>query len=492
MFSSLPLVERIDDAAFDRAVARLRADLLDAQYSLLEQANRSVVVLIAGVAGAGKGELVNRLNEWMDPRHIRTSAFGKRDEAERLRPHMWRYWQSLPARGRTSIIFEGWYSEAIRARVARRIKRPAFWHTLHAIQRFERMLAMEGTLVLKFWLHLDADTQHARFKSLERDAAKRWHVTPGDWREHRRHARVCKVAEEAIGLSDTPHAPWFLIDARDTRHCELEVGRKLLHAMRHALDGKTVRPATALPPAFVPCEAPSSSPSARAGKAMTKAAYEPELERLQGRLNLLLRRAEFVDRSLAVVFEGMDAAGKGGAIRRITHALDARYYRVYPVAAPSEHEKRYPWLWRFWRDVPRDGRIAMFDRSWYGRVLVERVEGFAGEADWSRAYEEINALEQEWTEHGVIVCKFWLEVSADEQLRRFNERSRTRFKRFKITPEDWRNREKWHLYEPAVQDMLARTHTEVAPWSVVQADDKYRARLSILQALCSRLEAELR
>jgi polyphosphate kinase 2 (PPK2 family) len=188
----------------------------------------------------------------------------------------------------------------------------------------------------------------------------------------------------------------------------------------------------------------------------------------------------------------MDAAGKGGAIRRITHALDARAYRVHPVAAPSEHEKSYPWLWRFWRDVPRDGMVALFDRSWYGRVLVERVEGFAAEDDWMRAFDEINAFEQEWCRHGAIVCKFWLDVSPEEQLRRFNERSRTRFKRFKITPDDWRNRERWPQYVPAVRDMLVRTHIDAAPWSIIQSDDKYQARINILQTLCSRLESALR
>ena len=228
-----------------------------------------------------------------------------------------------------------------------------------------------------------------------------------------------------------------------------------------------------------------------AAKPMTKAHYQPQLEALQGHLNLLMRQPEFERRSLVLVFEGMDAAGKGGAIRRITHALDARYYRVHPVAAPSEHERRYPWLWRFWRDAPRDGRVALFDRSWYGRVLVERVEGFAGEADWLRAYDEINAFEQECCEHGAIVCKFWLDVSPDEQLRRFNERSRTRFKRFKITPDDWRNRKQWPQYLPAVRDMLARTHTASAPWTVVQSDDKYAARLAILKTLCERLECGL-
>lgn len=493
MFDALTAPETMDDDRFDRAVARLRADLLDVQYSVLEQATTPVIVLIAGIAGAGKGQLVNTLNEWMDPRHIRTSAFGPRDEAERLRPHMWRYWQVLPARGRTAIVFEAWYSEAIRKRVDRRIKRAAFSHELHAIQRFEHMLAMEGAVVLKLWLHLDADSQRARFKLLEKDSATRWRVTADDWREHRRHRRICKVAEEAIRQTDQEHAPWHLIDARDAGACELAVGRILLRALRAALAGRLVRPVPPQSPVAVAAEQPGSAfgTTSTAAKPMTKAHYQPQLEALQGRLNLLMRQPKFERRSLVLVFEGMDAAGKGGAIRRITHALDARHYRVHPVAAPSEHERRYPWLWRFWRDAPRDGRVALFDRSWYGRVLVERVEGFAGEADWLRAYDEINAFELEWCEHGAIVCKFWLDVSPDEQLRRFNERSRTRFKRFKITPDDWRNRKQWPQYLPAVRDMLARTHTASAPWTVVQSDDKYAARLAILQTLCERLECGL-
>ncbi len=490
MFDALPRTEKMAADRFDRAIARLRADLLDAQYSILEQARTPVILLVAGVAGAGKGDLVKKLNEWMDPRHMRTSAFSARDEAERLRPHMWRYWQALPPRGRTAIIFEGWYGEVIRARVDRHLKRRAFGHALNNIRRFEHMLAMDGAVVLKFWLHLDADTQRSRFRALERDVATRWHVTSEDWHEHRRHRRVCKVAEEAVRLSDHAHAPWHLIDARDTGMSELAVGRVLLRALRSALAGRPGRPEPLAPPASA-TEGPPANLPVRPARPIKGAEYEAQLEALQGRLNLLLRQPAFERRALALVFEGMDAAGKGGAIRRITPALDARHYRVHPVAAPSEHESRYPWLWRFWRDVPRDGRIALFDRSWYGRVLVERVEGYAAEADWARAYDEINAFEQEWCEHGVIVCKFWLDVSPEEQLRRFNERSRTRFKRFKITPDDWRNREQWPKYIPAVHDMLARTHTETAPWAVIQSDDKCRARLDILQSLCDRLESAL-
>jgi len=305
MFDTLTPLEVMDEERFDRAVARLRADLLDAQYSILEQARTPVILLIAGVAGAGRGMVVNTLNEWMDPRHIRTSAFGARDEAARLRPHMWRFWQALPSRGHAAIMYDAWYIEAIRDRVDRRIKRPAFGHALHSIRRFEHMLAMDDAVVLKFWLHLDADTQRARFKALEKDAATRWRVTPEDWHEHRHHRRLCRVAEDAIRETNDPHAPWHLIDARDTGLCELAVGRIVLRALRATLAGRPPRPAPLPPPSMAVAEAPAApvGEAAKVSSPMTKAHYQPALEALQGRLNLLLRQPAFDSRSLVLVFE---------------------------------------------------------------------------------------------------------------------------------------------------------------------------------------------
>jgi polyphosphate kinase 2 (PPK2 family) len=227
-------------------------------------------------------------------------------------------------------------------------------------------------------------------------------------------------------------------------------------------------------------------------KKLAKKDYEPDLAKYQSRLSELMRDPRFAGkRSLVVVFEGADAAGKGGAIRRIAAAIDARQYQIIPIAAPTEEERVQPYLWRFWRHIPRTGRLAIFDRSWYGRVLVERVEGFCSEADWLRAYAEINDFEHQLAGAGVIVVKFWLQISAEEQLRRFKEREATDFKRYKITEEDWRNREKWDAYDAAVCDMVDRTSTGLAPWTLVEANDKNFARVKVLQTVCERLEMAL-
>ena len=216
--------------------------------------------------------------------------------------------------------------------------------------------------------------------------------------------------------------------------------------------------------------------------------YESELAQLQGRFGLLARRMNAADASAVLVFEGMDASGKGGCIRRVAGALDSRFYRVIQIAAPTDEEKVRPYLWRFWRHLPGRGHVAVFDRSWYGRVLVERIEGFCAPSDWQRAYGEINAFEEQLVEAGTLVFKFWLAISPEEQLRRFKEREETGFKRYKITAEDWRNREKWPAYEAAACDLVERTSTEIAPWHLIEAEDKAWARIRVLRTLCEGLE----
>jgi polyphosphate kinase 2 (PPK2 family) len=219
--------------------------------------------------------------------------------------------------------------------------------------------------------------------------------------------------------------------------------------------------------------------------------YKSELEHWQGRLNRLARDERFQRLSVILAFEGMDAAGKGSAIRRVTGALDARQYHVIPVAAPTDEERAQPYLWRFWRHLPRRGRLTLYDRTWYGRVLVERVEGFCSEPDYMRAYNEINDFEEQLAESNTVLVKLWLQISRDEQLARFKERENTRFKRFKITEEDWRNREKWEAYQSAAADMIERTSSEIAPWTLVPANDKKFARVQVLKTLVRRLERAL-
>jgi len=341
-------------------------------------------------------------------------------------------------------------------------------------------------------MHLSKEAQKKRLKKLEKDPLTRWRVTPRDWAHHKQYDLFQEFVERALRRTSTAAAPWIQVEATDPRYQKLTVGRILLEQMRRRLDSPDPQPAV--------IQAPPSRPSfdglniLRAldlSPKLDRAAYQLELEKYQGRLNLLTRHKAFREHSVILVFEGMDAAGKGGSIRRITQAVDARLCTITPIAAPTEEERAQPYLWRFWRNLPRGGRLAIFDRSWYGRVLVERVEGFCAEADWMRAYGEINDFEEQIVRSGGIVLKFWLAISQEEQLRRFQQRQDSAFKRFKITAEDWRNREKWGAYETAICDMLDRTSTEIAPWTLVASEDKNHGRIKILRTLCEAVEAKL-
>jgi polyphosphate:AMP phosphotransferase len=492
MFESAELGHSVDKDTYNEAVPELRAQLLDAQFDLLDAPNFSVVILVNGVDAAGKGETVNLLNEWLDPRHVVTRAFDEPTSEERERPVMWRFWRALPPKGKVGVLFGNWYETPIRERVERTMKQSALDQRLSEINRFEEMLTREGVVLLKFWFHLTKDKQRARLKKLEADPMTRWRVTKADWRNYKSYARRHDVAEHVLRHTSTAEAPWIIVDGSDERYRGLLVGRTLLGALRKRLDiGQRWKPRLSTAPIPPLLDERNLLRELELERPMSKGDYQHELERLQGRLALLTRRDEFRSRSLVLAFEGMDAAGKGGAIRRITAALDARQYHVVPIAAPSEEERALPYLWRFWRHVPRLGKVAVFDRSWYGRVLVERVEGFCSEADWMRAYEEINDFEDSLIGSGAVVVKFWLAISGEEQLARFEARQQEPHKRFKITDEDWRNRDKWPEYERAVCDMIDRTSTEMAPWTLVEADNKRYARIKILRTICERLEAAL-
>jgi len=492
MFESAELGHAVDKKAYDEAVPELRAQLLDAQFDLLESASFSVVILVNGVDAAGKGETVNLLNEWLDPRHVVTRAFDEPTSEEQERPVMWRFWRALPPKGKVGVLFGNWYEMPIRERVERRMKQSALDQRLAEINRLEEMLTREGVVLLKFWFHLSRDKQKERLKKLESDPLTRWRVTKADWRNYKSYGRRHDVAEHVLRHSSTAEAPWIIVDGSDACYRGLLVGRTLHDAIRKRLDigqkWKARLSAAPMPPLL---DGRNILRELELDRPMGKQDYQRELERLQGRLALLTRSAGFRDRSLVLVFEGMDAAGKGGSIRRITAALDARQYHVVPIAAPTEEERAQPYLWRFWRHVPRKGKAVVFDRSWYGRVLVERVEGFCSEADWMRAYEEINDFEDALIGAGAVVVKFWLAISDAEQLARFEARAQAPHKRFKITDEDWRNREKWPQYERAVCDMIDRTSTEMAPWTLIEADNKRYARIKVLRTVCDRLEAAL-
>ena len=492
MFESAELGHKIDKETFKKEVPKLRAALLDAQYDMLEKKQFPVVILISGVDGSGKGETINLLYSWMDPRHISTLAFSAPTDEEQARPYMWRYWRALPPRGKVGIFAGSWYSQPITDRITGKMHRSEMDEQLDDINRFEAMLVNEGALVLKFWFHLSKDGQRQRLKALEKNPHTAWRVTKASYERLKTYGKLQEVAGHVLRVSNTAHAPWIIVEGTDDEYRSLTVGRIVLDAMRRRLQQEERQQVPVAPPIVHNIDQKNVLSELDLKLSLAKKDYERELARYQARLSELVRDPRFVGkRSLVLVFEGSDAAGKGGSIRRIGAAMDARQYQIVPIAAPTEEERAQPYLWRFWRHLPRTGRAAIFDRSWYGRVLVERVEGFCTEADWLRAYAEINDFEHQMVDAGGIVVKFWLQISAEEQLRRFKERQDTEFKRFKITDEDWRNREKWDDYVSAVCDMVDRTSTGLAPWTLVEANDKNFARVKILRTVCERLENAL-
>ncbi|MFN7975536.1 MAG: polyphosphate:AMP phosphotransferase [Acidobacteriota bacterium] len=485
MLERAELGHRVGKRAYEAALPKLRSDLLAAHFELRDE-KFPVIVIVSGADGAGKGELVHRLNEWLDPRGVETHAFWRASAEETERPPYWRFWRAMPGRGRIGIFFGSWYSDPIVRRVYGETRGRQLAASLDRIVAFERMLVDDGALLVKLWMHLPRSAQRRALEKLERSGR----ITPTDWKHFDLYDRFRRVSEQALARTHDPRAPWHPIDATDRRHRELEVGRILLRSLRARIDARDAKPRKVPVPA---ARAGSRGALDRVDLARKLAAseYAAALGKHQERLSRLAWKAWHRRRSMVIVFEGWDAAGKGSAIRRVTQALDPRLYRVVGVAAPTDEELAHHYLWRFWRHVPRAGRAVIFDRSWYGRVLVERVEGFASPAAWGRAYGEINDFEAQLAEGGVIVVKLWIHLSPEEQLRRFEERKRIAYKRYKITDEDWRNREKWKPYESAVEDMIARTSTEHAPWTIVAGDDKRFARVQIVKTIVKGLQRAL-
>ena len=488
MFEAAEVGEKLDKQTYAEKLPGLREALLDAQFRLRE-ADFSVVVVVAGAEGAGKGETVNCLLEWLDGRGVETHAITKQSDEEAERPTFYQFWRRLPPRGKIAIFFGSWYTDPIVRRILGESDANEFERQMQRIVEFERMLANENTLLIKVWLHISKKQQKRNLKRLEKNPETAWRVTKQDWEYHKTYDEFIRVATSAIRQTNSGHAPWRIVEAADKRYRHVAVGEHLLNGLEQRLSA---------PPAPAPVAEPRPVPNERnlintleLSQPLSRNDYETALLHWQGQLNQISRKLTAAEISAVIVFEGSDSAGKGGCIRRAVHAIDARYYQVIPVAAPTDEERAHPYLWRFWRTLPRRGHIHVYDRSWYGRVLVERIEGYCSRSDWQRAYSEINVFEQELNEHRILVIKFWLAISSEEQLRRFEMREQTVYKRYKLTDEDWRNREKAGAYEAAACDMIAQTSTSFAPWTLVEADNKLFARIKVLRTICERLEEAL-
>ncbi|GAB4322184.1 MAG: polyphosphate:AMP phosphotransferase [Candidatus Zixiibacteriota bacterium] len=495
MFEAVELGQSLSKSEFEEQLPQLRTELLRVQRALAGTDSR-LLLIIAGMDAAGKGECVNRLSEWLDMRGIDTHTYWLPSDEERERPPYWRYWRTFPARGQIGIHFAAWYQDLIPRFAERKIDVAQLDAELARAAFVERMLVEDKTLILKFWLHLSEEEQEKRLKALATDPLTRRRVTKSDWKHHKHYDRYVAAVERVIRLTSTGQCPWTLIDASNWRHRDMTIGRTILSALSAHLANGTGPAHPAPNGVFVPATSPENRITILDGVDLSKTcdadSYEKRLRRYQGKINRLTWQAYEAKRSSVVVFEGWDAAGKGGSIRRLTATMDARLKRIISVAAPTDEEKAHHYLWRFWRHVPRAGFVTAYDRSWYGRVLVERVEGFATPTEWQRAYQEINEFEEQLAAHGIVLTKFFLHISKDKQYRRFKAREQTPHKQHKITEEDWRNREKWDAYEAAVNEMVARTSTEYAPWYLIPADDKRYARIEVLKIYAKRLNAALK
>ncbi len=490
MFESAEIGHSIDKETYDREVPALREALLEAQYDLHQQKRSAVIVLINGIEGAGKGETVKLLSEWMDPRLIEVRTFDQQTDEELAHPPAWRYWRQLPAKGRMGVFFGNWYSQMLQGRVHGRFKDAVLDQAINGAERLEKMLCNEGAVIFKFWFHLSKKQMKARLKALKDDPLHSWRISPLDWQQSETYDRFVRFGERVIRRTSRDYAPWNIVEGVDPYYRSLTVGKILLEGLQAALnEPKTKVRATHVTPLTETQDGLSLLDCLDMTQHLEKDDYQEQLITEQARLSGLMRDKRMRRHALVSVFEGNDAAGKGGSIKRVAAALDPRQYNIVPIAAPSEDERAQPYLWRFWRQIPGRGKFTIFDRSWYGRVLVERVEGFCTPADWMRAYGEINDFEEQLRAAGVIVVKFWLAIDKDVQLERFHEREEIPFKRFKITEEDWRNREKWDVYRKAVCDMVDRTSTEISSWTLVEANDKRWARVKVLRTINEALEA---
>jgi len=495
MFEVAELGHSLSKKEYNEKVPQLRTELLTVQERL-KGADFPVIVLISGVDGAGKGQTVNLLNEWFDPRYLRTFAFGPMSDEERERPEYWRFWRALPQKGHIGLYVGSWYSHPIAQRMMGEFNDAELDGHLLRIKTFEKALIDDGALVIKVWLHLSKEAQKRRLKKLESNPETAWRVSKQDKKHLKHYDDFRTIAERTLRDTSTGEAPWIIVEGTDEYYRGITIGQHILDRLTQRLDHQESACADDLPPPSSELLPVLTRPMTLLshldmGQTLDKKRYQSELEKYQGKLNKLARAAHDKKISSVIVLEGWDAGGKGGLIRRIIPALDARTYQIIPIAAPTDEERAHHYLWRFWRHIPRAGQVTVYDRSWYGRVLVERVEGFAQHEDWMRAYAEINDFEEQLSEHDTVLLKYWLHIDKDEQLRRFKEREKITYKQYKITEEDYRNRERWDDYEHAVNDMVERTSTEYAPWDLIEGNDKRFARIKALKLYCERLEKAL-
>ena len=467
---------------------KYRNDLSACQIKI-KDAHLPVIVIIEGYGGAGKGSVISSLIKYMDPRFFKVYNMDVKSEDESRRPFLYRHAIRMPGAGAISIFDGGTMDELTKALLHKEISRKEYDRTLKSIINYERSLHDNGYLVLKFFLNIDEKTQKERFDKLRAHKSTSFRVSEDDLWQNEHYDKCRKLYKEYIKKTDTKASPWHEIDANDRDEVERFIASTIVSEIDRAINNNTLPDIPKNP--YPLSKVKPLSKIKLEGKELTEEEYRQKLKKLQKELSHLHNELYRKKIPVIIAYEGWDAAGKGGNIKRIASALDPRGYEVFPIASPTPDEKCRHFLWRFYNRLPKTGHIAIFDRTWYGRVMVERLEGYCTENDWKRAYNEMNEFEKDLTDWGAVVIKFWVQIDKDTQLERFNLRQNTPEKQWKITDEDWRNREKWDLYEEAINEMISKTSTHFAPWYILESNDKKYARIKALEIVIERIKKAL-
>ena len=498
MLEKTNLKKTMMNAEYKQVTKPLKEGLSNLQHAVKDR-GLPVIVLFEGWGTAGKGSMISDVILNFDPRNFKVFSTVDPTEEERRKPFLWRHWSRIPERGQIAIFDRSWYPEVSIDRVEQNFSDGEAHRRMESINTFERQLTDDGYHIVKFFLHISQKDQKKRLEKLASSKETAWRASPSDWKRNKQYDKYYEAFDEMLEYTSTENAPWHVVSCHDKNSALAEIYGILSDAMSTAVAGDDARRQT-------PAAQPTGKPVAPKGFMLMKMPHiadvrldmtmDPEqykeiLKKDQKKLTKLHNELYKSKVPVIAVYEGWDAAGKGGNIRRLVTALDPRGYEVIPIAAPSKAELAHHYLWRFWNRLPKQGHVAIFDRSWYGRLMVERVEGFCTPADWRRAFAEINEFERELYNWGAIIIKFWLQIDKAEQLRRFEDRENTPEKRWKITDEDWRNREKWDQHEEAVNDMLQFTSTDYAPWTIIESQDKKFARLKAIETFINAVEGRL-
>ncbi|MCI0495162.1 phosphate--AMP phosphotransferase [candidate division KSB1 bacterium] len=490
MLEQIDLSKKLEKTEYKSIIADLEIKLGELQRKAWEL-KIPIIVVFEGWGASGKGTLINQLMLAMDPRGFTVYNIKPPNEEESYRPFLWRFWIKTPVKGRIAIFDRSWYRRVLVERIDKIVSEKSCRLAYNEINAFEKQLVDDGFVIIKFFLHITQKEQKKRFDTLLKNPSTSWRVTKEDWKHHEQYHEYVAAIEEMIDKTDTDVAPWTVVEAHDRRSANVKVFRSVIDAIERRIAGL---------PAGENCngnklhkiQAEDSLVSilnqVDLSPALAREEYEKALKKYQARIHELEHEVYLKRIPVVIVYQGWDAAGKGGNIKRLVEGMDPRGYEVVPIGPPNDIEKSHHYLWRFWMKIPKAGHFAIFDRSWYGRVLVERIEGFCSEAEWRRAFREIKEMEEHLANAGTIIIKFWLHIDEEEQLRRFQDREATLHKQWKINDEDWRNREKREQYQIAVDEMLFRTNTSYAPWTIIEANCKLYARIKVLKTVIKAVE----